>query len=756
MARIGAVKRIAAAAVAGGAIALWLAGGVGLADLTRFIAYELGFVLLPGYLVLRALLPGLRSPAWTLALAAPIGVTLGILAFSLTAALGVRDLYDAYPLVVGVPAALVLWARRVGPEAAGSRSPVFSAGASWVIAGLCLITFAYIGIDYIAATPLPGTVPAVTYVTDVIFHLGLAGDALHHWPVESPGVAGESFGYHYFVHLHMAGIAQVTGIDLPVVVFRLYLVPLAALTVLQMALAGKAITGRAWAGPLAAALFLLVRAIDVSVSDWLSFDSLPGLYHLAQSPSQLLGLVVFLPILVVLCALLDPQVARRLPLGAAPRAGLWGVLVVLLAGAGGAKSTVLPLLIGGLILYLLWGRLRRVPLDGTAVRVLALCVVVYVVYFLTLYAGGTLGLRLDLVSTIKQMPPLTRLHSIWPGGLPADAAYWVLAVVVGTAMWFAAPLAGLPSALRRGPVGPAAVLSVSLLVAGLPAFFLIHSDYLEQLYFTLLGLIAVLPLSAGGLILFFEDPRRRPQLDWGRLAVLGAAWVAAVVVLALLVDRMSESHPIRADLLVYVPVAIAIAALVLVALRAPGRLGAGAAALAMLALLLTAALDTPLDLIPSTIRRLQHGEALYEASRSALRPRQYAGMRWIRAHTPDDAVLAVSDDRSPLTQSAGPTDEIWPAFTERRTFREAWVYTSKGNEAGARNVIERKKDPFPERTALERAVFRHADRGALRTMVQDFGVDYIVVSKKDGAVNPRVYRLGRKVFSNGAVAVIAV
>jgi hypothetical protein len=109
-----------------------------------------------------------------------------------------------------------------------------------------------------------------------------------------------------------------------------------------------------------------------------------------------------------------------------------------------------------------------------------------------------------------------------------------------------------------------------------------------------------------------------------------------------------------------------------------------------------------------------------------------------------------------LTQSAGPTDEIWPAFTERRTFREAWVYTSKGNEAGARNVIERTKDPFPERTALERAVFRHADRGALRTMVQDFGVDYIVVSKKDGAVNPRVYRLGRKVFSNGAVAVIAV
>ena len=732
MAPIGAAKWIAAAAVASGAVALWLIGGVGLADLARFTGYELGFVLLPGYLTLRALLPGLRSPAWALALAAPIGLTLSILAFALTAALGARDLYDAYPLVAGVPAAIVIWARRVGPERAGPSGPIFSAAASWVLAGLCLVTFAYIGIDLIAATPLPGTVPVVSYVTDVIFHLGLAGDALHHWPVESPGVSGEAFGYHNFVHLHMAGISQVTGIDLPVVVFRLYVVPLAALTVLQMALAGKAITGRAWAGPLAAALFLLVRAVDVSVSDWLSFADLPGLYHLAQSPSQLLGLVIFLPILVVVCALLDPQVARRLPLGTAPRAGLWGVLVILLVGAGGAKSTILPILIGALILYLLWGWLRRAPLDRTAVRVLAVSGVLWLVYFLALYSGGTLGLRLDLISTIKQMPPLMRVHSVWPGGLPADALYWVLAVPVGVVMFFAAPLAGLPTALRRAPVGPAAVLSVSLLVAGLPAFFFIHSDYLEQLYATLFGLIAALPLSAGGLILYFEDPRRRPHLDWARLAVLGAVLVTAVVVLALLVDRISVSHPIRADLLLYVPLAIAGAAVVMVALRSPGGLGARAAAFAMLALLLVAALDTPLDVIPGTIRRLEHGEALYETARAGLRPRQYEGMRWIRGHTPEDAVLAVSDDRSPATQSNAPTDEIWPAFTERRTLREAWVYTAKGNEIGASEVIARKKDPFPERTALERAVFGHADRRALRTMVRKYGVDYIVVSTRTG------------------------
>ncbi len=750
----GSVRALPITVVATGAIALWLIGGVGLADLALLIGYELGFVLLPGYLVLRALMPGLRSPAWSLALASPIGLTLGILAFALTAGLGVRGLYDIYPLVVGALAAIAIQAHQANSHRAGPARPVLSPGGRWTVAGLCLFAFAYIGIDYFGALPLPGTAPLVGYVHDTTFHLALAADALHHWPVESPGVAAEPFGYHYFVHLHMAGIAQVTGIDLPVVVFRLYLVPLSALVVLQMALAGRAIVGRAWAGPLAAALFVLVRAIDASISDWLAFAGL-GVFHFAHSPSQLLGLAIFIPILVVVCALLDPRVAARLPLGTAPRAGLWGVLGVLLIGAGGAKSTILPILVGGLLLYLLWGRLRRAPLDRTAVWVLGACLVVQIVYLLTLYTHGTLDLRFDPLSTIKRMPPLDRLHAGWPGGLPAQSAYWVLATVVGVAMFFGPPLAGIPSALRRGPVGPAAMLSVSLLVAGLPAFFFIQSDGLDQLYFVLFGLIAALPLSAGGLILYFEHPRRRPHLDWVRLALMGAAWLSAVVVLALLVDRISTSHPVRADLLLYGPLALAGGAVVLVALRAPDRFGAHAAAFAMLALLLTATLDTPLDVIPGAIRRLQHGEPLYDnTAPGGLRPAEYAGMRWIGAHTPADAVLSVSNDLSPDTRGDAPIDEYFPAFSERRTFREAWMYTTKGNEAGPYDVYAGRVDPFPERTALENAVFRHGDRRALSTMMDDYDVTHLVISKQDGAVNPRVYRLGRRVYSNAAIDVI--
>jgi hypothetical protein len=53
-------------------------------------------------------------------------------------------------------------------------------------------------------------------------------------------------------------------------------------------------------------------------------------------------------------------------------------------------------------------------------------------------------------------------------------------------------------------------------------------------------------------------------------------------------------------------------------------------------------------------------------------------------------------------------------------------------------------------------VFARGDRESLRTMVDRYGVTDIVVSTKDGAVNRRLYRLGRLIYSNGAIDVIDV
>jgi hypothetical protein len=738
-----------------------LLGGVRPDELARYIAYEAVFVVGPGWLVLRAIAPGVRSRAWQLALGWPIGLTLEILAFSLTAAAGFRDLFFAYPVLVGVPAALAL-RRRMRTRGSAPEEPpsLFTPACRWALAGSCLLAFAYIGAAYFTITPLPGSVDGVVYPDDATFHLSVAASALHDWPPTNLGVAGEPFDYHYFSHLHTAAIAQVTGIDLPTIVFRLYPLPWTALLILGAALVGRLITGRPWGGVLTVGLVLLVHEIDLSVFETLPFGGW-GAIHLWSSPSQLLGMAFLAPIVFALWLLLDPRLRDRgRPWFSLARGELLVVLALLLIGAAGAKSAILPVLLGGLLLYLLWTRLGAGRIDTAALAALGLCLLVFAASYLLLYSGGSGALGpLDPPGTIGRMQPLVRIHEAGPGGLVADAAFWAVAVPAGTVFYFGAPLLGLVLWLRRRPIAsldPGARISISLLLAGAVPFFLFTDDYGEQTYFTAFGLIAVLPFAASGLIEVLE-PRleARGALDRWRLASFAAAWIAATVLVALLADRLvGDRHYLQADLAVYLPVLVAIGAIALAAILSGGRQRAVLGSFAVVAALLTATLDTPLDLIPRTVRQLEADAPLYASSPAGLRPDEHEAMEWIRDNLPRETVLAVSNDRTPLTRHLGPSDSDYPAFTEHRTFREGWKYSRRANGIGQFDVQLGREDPLPERTRLESAVYTRGDLGALRTMVEQYGVTHIVVSRKDGAVSPRVYGLGRLVYSNGAVDVV--
>ena len=725
-------------------------------ELVRYLGYEALFVVGPGWLVLRALAPGIRSRAWQLALGWPIGLTLEILAFSFTAAIGARGLFLAYPVLVGLAAVAVIRRRGSVPRSDLRGEDLFSRPERLTLAGLCLLAFCFIGVGYFAPLPLPGHVPDAFYPGDPEFHIAVAASALHGWPPANYLVSGEPFNYHFFVHLHMAGASQVTGIDLPVVVLRLYLLPLTAILVLQLALAGRLVGGVRWAGAVTVALFLLVRGLDLSVDDITPFGD-TDVYRLWSSPSQLLGMVMFIAVLSVLWMLLDPDLRARAGgfLEETPRR-LWVVLGLLLIGAGGAKSVILPALIGALCLYMAWTRLREKRVDRTALAALGLCAALFVVFYFVMYRGGSLGLRIDPPATIKQMPPLARVHDAWPSGALADGAFWALAVPAGLLMYFAAPLLGVALWLRqvRSP-SPSGILSISLLAVGVGAFLFVSDEYLEQTYITAYGLIAVMPFAALGLIRFFEPTFRQIDRGWIRPVGLAAAWVAAAVLLAYVAHRIwGHGHYLRADLVSYLPVVAAIGALALLAALAGARRRGLLAALAAGALLLTASMDAPLDLFPNPASRLVEGKPPYQASRAALRPRELRAMEWIRDHLPARAILAVSNDRTPHTRDFGPSDATFPAFTEHRTFREAWGYTARANEIGEIDVFAGRKDPFPQRTALERAAYARADPAAVRTMADRYGVTHIVVDKKNGAVNPRLYRLGNLVYSNGAVDVI--
>src|SRR6202041_1443027 len=100
-----------AAFVAAVVLAIWLVSGVSVGDIAKFIGYELAFVFIPGAAMLWAVRGRRDGPMLTIGLGGPIGQTLEILAFSATAAIGVRGLLVIYPVVVAVPCAFVIWRR---------------------------------------------------------------------------------------------------------------------------------------------------------------------------------------------------------------------------------------------------------------------------------------------------------------------------------------------------------------------------------------------------------------------------------------------------------------------------------------------------------------------------------------------------------------------------------------------------------------------------------------------------------------------
>ena len=412
------------------ATTLWLASGVDPGQIGRYLGYELVFVIGPGWLLYRAISPRSRSPLAQIAIGWPLGLVAEIALFSLTAALDARELFYASPALVGVPAALVWWrrSRTLPPESEDARGgPSFSAAQRWAIAALCLVVFAYFGLGTFARSPIPGSVPNVLYAEDLLFHIAIAAEAQQHWPLQTPQVSGRTLHYHYFAHLHMGAIAQVTGIETPIVVLRLYLVPLVGLLLIQVALLGRSVSGLAWAGPIAAALVALVGEVDLVtplVAPFLGIST----SLLWSSPSYLLGLVMFVPLIALLAGLLDPPVRARI--GAAlSRRESWALVVALALGASGAKVVILPLVGAGLFacLALVWLRARK-P-EPTALIGLACCIGIFAVAVLVLYAPSGGGMRLGIGGNFDQMPALLLVRDALSGSPAADAAFWAVKVV---------------------------------------------------------------------------------------------------------------------------------------------------------------------------------------------------------------------------------------------------------------------------------------------------------------------------------------
>ena len=718
--------------VLGVACGLWLAFGVRAGEIALFVAYEALYVVGPGFLVYSAVRRQ-AGPLERLAFGWAVGHALEIAAFALTAALGVRELFFAYPLTL-VAAIAVL------PRCPRPRADLTGAGSSWLVAAAAVVAMLAVAAALFPTNPLPWTVPRVTYFLDNVFQLSLAAEALHHWPLTNPTIAGEHLPYHTFVHMHMAAAAQTTGVALPVVVLRLVPIALVAAYALQMVVAGSRVGGTRSVGLVASMLVLFSGEIDLDARGGLLSTPFMGTFFIGlwYSPTFLLGLMFFVPLVIMLVELVaGPNRNSRFE---------WALFGILFAGACGAKAAIPPVVIGGLALFVFTQRrLRRA--DAIA---LSVATSVFATFTVTMYRGGDAGMRLDLAAaTVGSVASHVVAALSW---LPHAIAV-AIGVVVGTVGLFAAPLSGLAwFAGRRARLHAAHVLLLCLFAVGLIPYFLIVIRGASQLFFMQYGYVAAALVSAPGVYFLWRSSVPSSERARAATFAFAVAWPVTLVVVSGGVALLTADQNVH-DIVMYGVLASVLAVLGVGAARSSTDARGSWVRLLLIALLGASALNVPLDVVPHVIQESRKG-TLYVHSGTGLTDDLYRGLTWVREHTRTDDVIAVSNYS--VNGSDPEYDDVYySAFTERRTFLEGWAYGIETVRKGADYEPSRANTPYARRLRLNERVFVRGDLAALRTLVRDYGVRYLLVDR----THPRPLRLPpavRPVFANPGVAIYAV
>jgi hypothetical protein len=512
---------------------------VGAGEIARFAAYEVGLVALPGYLLYVALSGrsglGLRQ----VVAGGALGYVVQLGLFALTAWAGARGLLPY--LLAGVGLVALPFALRARRAPAEPPDHPQSGGWAWAALALALVALVVVAHDHYDKAPLPEKVKTQKYYPDTVWEVALAAEVRHHFPPEIPSLAGEPLRYHYFAAMNEAAIAQVTGLDQPLVNFRLFLVPLLFLAIGGMVLLGREVGGSPWVGVLTAVLLLFVGPLD-------PLPSAHGLFfrNLFLSDTFLFGLALFLALLVELVAMLRAGAA---PSGGAPQRsarGEWTVVLLLLAGCSGAKGTILPVVLGGLALTLAFVAWRERERVKPLVIALGLAGAVFLVSYALLYSSRRNDLHVELFAAGRMTEQYADFAHSLPGFLPDTLVLSTVGTLLAAIELLAPLVPGLLLLLlarRSRPVASSPIalaLMLAVLASGLFYINVLWHPGNSQFYFLYYGYAAGAVASAVGLhrVQLLNAGARRPML-------VAAAGLAAVLVLAAIADRpFTRDRPI--------------------------------------------------------------------------------------------------------------------------------------------------------------------------------------------------------------------
>ena len=317
-----------------------VAYGTPLSQVAIYAAYVAFGIAVPGMLWVRLLRGGARHIAEDLTIGLVAGYAIEIATYLPARAVGAPSLVLVWPAVTLVAFAVLPALRRYW-RGDGARAPAWW---SWSLAAMLAYLLAYSAGTFFTQHHLTGT---DTPYVDMPFHLALIGELRHHLPPATPYVTGLPLAYHWFFYAEAAAASWATGIDPVTLLYRLSGLPIFIAFVTLTAVAARRLTGRWWPGPVAVAVALfgtVAGPYGWSTSPVFDTETLGVSW---TSPTNLFGLALFAAVIVVLLDVLgtDRPVRRR----------HWLLLGLLILAMAGAKASLAPLLIGGLVVVVVGG-----------------------------------------------------------------------------------------------------------------------------------------------------------------------------------------------------------------------------------------------------------------------------------------------------------------------------------------------------------------------------------------------------------------
>ncbi len=370
-------------------------------------------------------------------------------------------------------------------------------------------------IKYFTLNPLPGSTNFINYYQDLVWHIGNTAEIKHHFPPQDPRVAGIGFNYYYFVNLHLASASVLTNINVATIVYRFYLIPFFMFITLGIYELGKTIGNNNYKNGIISVIFTIFTGSLSYIFMKLGIQGAEMMFIynffrvLYSSPTFVFGLLFFIPLLWICLENIHKGIGKSSVI----------IFCVFIFMSIGSKATVVPVILGGLVLLFLYIIILRRDLLSSigkmTIVMIGCTLAIFAPMYYIMYSKHQSILSIQPLNSIKITFAYRYIMDIFENSSLANYSiliiiFSVIFVIIGFYGFRLLFIASHLARIKNKTVDINELFMFSIFFVSAMATYLISEKSSGEYYFLMYGLVGLNILCGIGFIsLFIQSPKIR-------------------------------------------------------------------------------------------------------------------------------------------------------------------------------------------------------------------------------------------------------